>query len=153
MQPLDGSASLSARRAAYGTVSAALARLGDRELAALVAAATPLGTGIGGRSALLEVAGTRAFVKHLPLTSLELRPENFRSTANLFGLPMVCQYAIGYAPGFGACRELAAHEATSAWVLAGECPNFPVLYAWRVLPEAARRRPAPCSPATPGWPP
>lgn len=40
------------------------------------------------------------FVKRVPLTDLERRPENVRSTANLFELPLFCHYGIG-GPGFG----------------------------------------------------
>jgi hypothetical protein len=95
--------------------------------------ATPLGAGIGGTSASLDVDGVRVFVKRVPLTDLELRPENVRSTANLFGLPTFFQYGIGSA-GFGAWRELAAHEMTTEWVLAGEHAGFPLTHHWRVLP-------------------
>src|SRR5690606_1297867 len=55
------------------------------------------------------------------------------STANLFDLPLYYQYGVGSA-GFGAWRELVAHIMTTNWVLAGECPNFPILYHWRILP-------------------
>jgi hypothetical protein len=125
-----------ARLAAHGAVSTALARCGDRALAGLVDAAVPLGSGIGGTSALLEVAGTPVFVKRVPLTDLERRPENARSTANLFALPVFCQYGLG-GPGFGAWRELAVHTMTTNWVLAGEYEGFPLTYHWRVLPDTA----------------
>jgi hypothetical protein len=68
---------------------------------------------------LLEVAGTPVFVRRVPLTDLERRPENVRSTANLFALPVFCQYGLG-GPGFGAWRELAVHTMTTNWVLTGE---------------------------------
>ncbi len=125
-----------ARLAAHSTVSTALALRSDHELAALVDAAPPLGSGIGGRSALLEVDGKQVFVKRVPLTDLELLPENVRSTANLYGLPMCCQYGVG-GPGFGAWRELAVHTMTTNWVLEGAYPGFPMMYHWRVLPETA----------------
>jgi hypothetical protein len=121
------------REAAHRVVSTALARLDDRALAALLADATPLGAGIGGTSASLDVDGVRVFVKAVPLTDLELRPENLRSTANLFGLPTFFQYGVG-SVGFGAWRELAVHELTTEWVLAGEHAGFPLLHHWRVLP-------------------
>ncbi|MFJ1647070.1 protein kinase family protein [Streptomyces sp. NPDC088258] len=124
-----------ARRAAHGAVSASLASHSDRALYELVAAAVPIGSGIGGKSALLEVGGTPVFVKRVPLTDLEGRPENVRSTANLFELPVFCQYGIG-GPGFGAWRELAAHTMTTNWVLAGEYGGFPLMYHWRVLPDS-----------------
>jgi hypothetical protein len=106
----------------------------DRELRELVDAAAPLGSGIGGTSALLDVAGTPVFVKRVPLTDLERLPENARSTANMFGLPTFCQYGIG-GPGFGAWRELAVHTMTTNWVLAGQFQGFPLMYHWRVLPD------------------
>ena len=62
------------------------------------------------------------------------------STANLFGLPTYYQYGIGSA-GFGVWRELSAHEMTTEWVLQGECPNFPMMYHWRVLPAETSTSP------------
>ncbi|MFD0025346.1 protein kinase family protein [Streptomyces sp. NPDC058382] len=126
------------RLAAYGSVSTRLSLLSDRRLGEAVLAATPLGSGMGGRSAELDVGGARVFVKRVPLTDLELRPENVRSTANLFGLPTFYQYGVGSA-GFGAWRELAAHIITTGWVLADDCPDFPLMYHWRVLPDSAPR--------------
>ncbi|MEW1718618.1 protein kinase family protein [Streptomyces sp. NPDC093109] len=123
-----------ARLAAHGAVSAALGLFSDRALGALVAGAQPLGAGIGGTSALVEVAGAPVFVKRVPLTDWERRPEHVRSTANLFGLPVVCQYGIG-GPGFGVWRELAVHTMTTDWVLAGAYEGFPLMYHWRVLPD------------------
>ncbi|MGY1456446.1 protein kinase family protein [Streptomyces sp. SS8] len=127
------------RLAAHGAVSTALARLGDRELHRLVDTAVPLGSGIGGESSLLEVSGVPVFVKRVPLTDLEREPAHIRSTANLFGLPVFCQYGVGAigGPGFGAWRELAVHAMTTDWVLAGEHEGFPLMYHWRVLPGSA----------------
>lgn len=122
-----------ARLAAYGTVATRLSLLSDRRLAEIVAAAAPLGSGIGGRSAELDIDGTRVFVKRVPLTDVELRPENARSTAYLFELPMFYQYGVGSA-GFGAWRELAVHSMTTNWVLGNEYEGFPLMYHWRVLP-------------------
>jgi hypothetical protein len=127
--------SLAARLAAYSTVSTSLALLSDRALAQALDAATPLGSGIGGKSALLEVAGTPVFVKRVPLTGLERRPENVRSTANLFEVPSFCHYGIG-GPGFGAWRELAVHDMTTNWVLAGDYEGFPLMYHWRIVPDS-----------------
>ena len=104
------------RLATYGTVATRLSLLSDRQLGEIVAVASPLGSGIGGRTAELDINGTQVFVKRVPLTALELRPENVRSTANLFGLPMFYQYGVGSA-GFGAWRELAVHTMTTHWVL------------------------------------
>ncbi|MEU6797717.1 protein kinase family protein [Nonomuraea wenchangensis] len=122
------------RPTTHRDVSTALARYDDRQLAELLEReAVPLGTGIGGASARLDVSGTPVFVKRVPLTEPELRHPH--STANLFGLPPFCQYGIG-SPGFGAWRELAAHTMTTEWVLTGRSPAFPLLYHWRVLPDA-----------------
>jgi hypothetical protein len=70
------------------------------------------------------------------LTDVETRPENVRSTANLFGLPMFYQYGVG-SSGFGAWRELAVHTMTTNWVLRREYEGFPLMYHWRVLPDSA----------------
>ncbi|MFS8202343.1 protein kinase family protein [Streptomyces sp. CWNU-52B] len=127
-----------ARLSAHGAVSTALALCSDHALGELVDAAVPIGAGIGGKSALLEIAGTPVFVKRVPLTDLERRPEHIRSTANLFELPVHCQYGIGTigTPGFGAWRELAVHTMTTNWVLAAEHEGFPLMYHWRVLPDS-----------------
>jgi hypothetical protein len=124
-----------ARLTARSDISTALALFSDRALCELVDAAAPIGSGIGGKSALLEVAGTRVFVKRVPLTDLERQPENTRSTANMFALPAFCQYGIG-SPGFGAWRELAVHTMTTNWMLAGSHEGFPQMYHWRVLPDS-----------------
>ncbi|PVC91003.1 hypothetical protein DBP19_17920 [Streptomyces sp. CS090A] len=127
----------SARLAAYSAVSTSLALHSDRRLGELVDAALPLGSGIGGRSALLEVGGKPVFVKRVPLSERERLPEHARSTANLFGIPTFCQYGVGGGPGFGAWRELAVHTMTTNWVLGGEYEGFPLMYHWRVLPGTA----------------
>jgi hypothetical protein len=121
-----------ARLDRYATVATALAPLSDRRLAELVAQAPVLGSGIGGTSQLLQVEGVPAFVKRAPLTAIERRPDNIMSTANLFGLPVSCQYGVG-SPGFGVWRELAANTMTTSWVLAGRSESFPLMYHWRVL--------------------
>ncbi|MFJ8001027.1 protein kinase family protein [Streptomyces sp. NPDC096310] len=124
-----------ARLTAYGAVSTSLALCDDRTLRERVDTADPLGSGIGGKSALLEIDGTPVFVKRVPLTDLERRPGAVRSTANVFALPLFCQYGIG-GPGFGAWRELAVHTMTTNWVLTGERDSFPLMYHWRVLPDS-----------------
>lgn len=91
-----------------------------------------LGEGIGGPTSRLDVDGVPVFVKRVPLTDLELA--NPLSTANLFGLPTYYQYGVGSA-GFGAWRELVAHQRTTAFVLEGGVACFPLLYHWRVLPR------------------
>ena len=132
-----------ARLAAHGAVSTALSLCSDRRLRELVDAATPVGSGIGGQTLLLEVEGTPVFVKQVRLTDLELQPENVRSTADLFGLPIFCHYGVGTigGPGFGAWRELAAQIMTTSWVIAGDHEGFPLMYHWRVLPDSGQPLP------------
>ncbi|MFG3496795.1 protein kinase family protein [Streptomyces sp. NPDC047886] len=132
-----------ARLAAHRAVSTSLASCSDRSLHELVDAATPIGSGIGGKTVLLEIDGTPVFVKQVRLTDLERQPEHVHSTANVFELPVFCQYGIGSigGPGFGAWRELAVHTMTTEWVTAGDYDGFPLMYHWRVLPGA--RRPLP----------
>ncbi|MFI8487442.1 protein kinase family protein [Streptomyces rubrogriseus] len=124
-----------ARLSAYATVGARLSLLSDRRLGDAVSAAPSLGRGIGGRAAELDVEGMRVFVKRVPLTDIELRPEHVRSTANVFDLPLFYQYGVGSA-GFGAWRELAAHIMTTGWALKNEYAGFPLLYHRRVLPDS-----------------
>lgn len=137
--PRDGTdMSHRARVLRYGDVSTALALLNDHQLGQLVDGAQAIGSGIGGTSALLDIAGAPVFVKRIPLTDLERDPHNVMSTANLFGLPTFCQYgvvAVG-SPGFGAWRELAANTMTTNWVLAKQTEAFPLMYHWRILPGA-----------------
>lgn len=133
--------STSTRITAHAELTTSLSLLSDHELADLVASATPLGTGIGGRSALVEVDGRRVFVKRVPLTDLERRPENVRSTANLFDLPPYFHYGIG-SPGLSAWRELAVHAMTTNWVLADRFAGFPLMHHWRVLPDTPQPLPA-----------
>ncbi|MEW2623312.1 protein kinase family protein [Streptomyces sp. NPDC048106] len=132
-----------ARLAAHRAVSASLALRSDRSLREFLDAGAPLGSGIGGKTLLLEVEGTRVFVKQVRLTDLELRPEHVRSTANLFGLPTFCHYGIGTVggPGFGAWRELATHTMTTNWVVEGDYEGFPLMYHWRVIPDSGQPLP------------
>jgi Protein kinase domain len=132
----DPNAKHDARLATYAATSTALSLLSDRRLGELVAAARPVGSGIGGATAELDVEGVKVFVKKIPLTELEQRSEHAMSTANLFDLPEFYQYPLGSA-GFGAWRELAAHVMTTNWVLAGGYQGFPLLFGWRVLPGLA----------------
>lgn len=131
---MDPGVAISAsRRTTHAATSTHLALLSDRRLSERLAAARTLGSGIGGRSAELEVDGARVFVKRIPLTDLELRHPH--ATANLFELPLFYHYGIGSA-GFGAWRELAVHAMTTDWVLDGSCASFPLMYHWRVLPDS-----------------
>ena len=134
------------RRAAHDEVERRLSSLRDEQLAHLLAGATSNSPTTGGSTAALQVGSVQVFVKRVPLTALESRPENRQSTRNLFDLPLHFHYGIS-SRGFGAWRELSAHVMTSDGVLSGRCPNFPLLHHWRVLrhdspacptPEASR---------------
>ncbi|WP_067466530.1 serine/threonine protein phosphatase [Nocardia amamiensis] len=111
-------------------LSAFLASHSDFELAELVDTGRVTSVGVGGGTALIDVDSVPVFTKRIPLTDRELA--NPGSTANLFDLPVFCQYGIG-GPSFNAWRELAANIIVTDAVLAGETQSFPVLYHWRVL--------------------
>ncbi|WP_443063607.1 protein kinase family protein [Streptomyces sp. NBC_00663] len=132
------------RLTAHSDIGLSLARLDDHDLTGLVESGRPLGTGIGGRATLVEVAGRPVFVKRVPLTDIERHPNHVRSTANVFAMPTYCHYGIGTvgAPGFGAWRELAVHTMTTDWVLSGKYTGFPLLHHWRVLPDSPQPLPA-----------
>src|SRR5688500_6117197 len=121
-EPESPDMSRGARLSAHSAVSNTLALCSDHRLGELVDAAAPVGSGIGGTSVLVEVAGRPVCVKRVPVTDLESLPEIVRSTANLFGLPAFCQYGIGAVggPGYGVWRELAVHIMTTNWVLRDE---------------------------------
>jgi hypothetical protein len=52
---------------------------------------------------------------------------------------MYYSYGIGSA-GLGVWREVASTIQASNWVLGGACPNFPLLYHYRILPLRGRRK-------------
>lgn len=116
--------------------------LSDRGLAEILTDATQIHSSIGGVTSTLTFNGAQVFIKKIHLTDIERQPENIMSTANLFELPLYYQYGISSA-GFGAWRELAAHIMTTNWVLAGECPHFPLMYHWRILPCSKPKAPTP----------
>lgn len=115
----------------YDRLSSRLASCGDDELAGLVGAGPDAQVGIGGGSRVVHIGQTPVFVKRIPLTERELAHP--RRTANLFDLPLFCQYGIA-SPGFGAWRELSANEIVTDAVLTGRTTAFPLLFHWRVLP-------------------
>lgn len=123
------------RKETYNKVATDLSLLNDDQLSMLLNSSTSLGKSIGGTSAILKIADTNIFTKKVRLTDIEKLPENRMSTVNLFHLPLYYQYGVG-STGFGAWRELAAHILSTNWVLTGECPNFPILYHWRILPSS-----------------
>ena len=120
-----------ARIARYGKLSALLSSRSDSELVELMGTGRVTGVGVGGESGILDVDGLPVFTKRIPLSDREIA--NMGSTANLFDLPMFCQYGMG-GPGFNAWRELAANITVTDAVVAGETESFPMLHHWRVLP-------------------
>ena len=109
------------------------------ELAELLDAGRTGTAGVGGCPTQLDLDGTPVFAKRIALTDRELTHP--RSTANLFDLPMFCQYGIG-SPGFNAWRELAASMIVTDAGLAGETESFPTALPLAVTarPPAHRRR-------------
>ncbi|MEU8821199.1 serine/threonine protein phosphatase [Actinoplanes sp. NPDC048796] len=98
--------------------------LDDAELASLLRSAPAGAAGVGGGSSVIDADGVPVFAKRIPITDRELAHPH--STANLFDLPLACQYGMHRlpGPGFGAWRELAANTIMGS----------PTLYHWRVLP-------------------
>ena len=72
------------------------------------------------------------FVKKVPLNEIERKPENIRSTENLFGIPLYYQYGVG-SGGFSVWRELSAHIMSTEWVLSSENGDLPLMYHWRII--------------------
>lgn len=118
---------------AFLDISRSLSAMSDDEVTELLASGRVLGSGIGGGTSVLDINDVRVFAKKIPLTDIEVLPENRSSTANVFDLPTYYQYPMGSA-GYGAWRELAAHAMTTAWVRDGGYPGFPLTYHSRVLP-------------------
>jgi hypothetical protein len=128
-------AHLDRRRGTHDALDARLNALSDDDLASLFAQTTSWrANALGNQCGVIDVDGTKVFVKKIALTDLERISRNEGSTANLFDLPMFYHYGVGSA-GFGAWRELQAYLRASAWVLSGERPHFPLVYHWRVLPR------------------
>ncbi|MFS0702926.1 serine/threonine protein phosphatase [Cellulomonas sp. 179-A 9B4 NHS] len=125
---------LAVRRARHELVSAALAARSDDDLASMLRTAPAGAVGVGGGASVLDLDGVAVFAKRVPVTDRELAHP--RSTADLFGLPLTCQYGMHplAGPGFGAWRELAANRLVTGGLLAGETESFALLHHWRVLP-------------------
>ncbi len=121
------------RVANYDKLSARLRDMPDEEIAKLLASGKPIGSSMGAYA--LEIEGTPVFAKQIAISDFELahrKPDGSFSTANIFSLPTCYQYAFNSA-GFGAGRELAAHQMTTDWVLSGRCPHFPVTYGYKMI--------------------
>lgn len=129
---------LARRLRKHELLAARLSAMKDDHLAALLAEAPAWRNHIhGNQSTVVEIDDAKVFVKQVALTDLERDPSNEGSTANLFGLPTFYQYGVGSA-GFGAWRELQAYLRAGRWVQNGECPHFPLLHHWRVMPRSGR---------------
>jgi hypothetical protein len=121
---------MKARRDRSEKLRSRLAVMTDAEVLELVLDGEVLGAGIGGTRSLVVLDDTPLFVKRVPLTDLEGLPANVGSTANLFDLPMGCNYGVG-SPSFGVWREVAANVMATSWVASGSCGSFPMLHHWR----------------------
>ena len=132
--------SYDARLARYTDMSTSLALLSDLRLRERLEHASILRTAIGGTTALMQIDNVPIFVKIVPLSELEKRPENLMSTRNVLELPPYFHYGLG-GPVRGVWREIAAHTMTTNWVLARQCESFPLMYHWRVLPSLPRHLP------------
>lgn len=129
---------LDSRRRRHERVSERLAALDDCALSEFLddAGSVDRTAGAGGTSGAIEIEGIEVFAKRIPLTRRELGSPH--STANLFDLPVSCQYGLHplASPGFGAWRELAANLEVTGGVLNGGCQSFALLHHWRVLPSS-----------------
>lgn len=132
--PRQNGRMLRTRRDRHHLVAASLAARDDAELGALLQAAPTSAVGVGGGSSVLDVDGVAVFAKRIPISDRELAHPH--STANMFTLPLACQYGMHRlpGPGFGAWRELAANITMTQGVLGGESEAFALLHHWRVLP-------------------
>lgn len=86
---------LTERQQTYNNISSTLACMSNKQLEQLLADGKAMHKGIGGTSLQIEIDNTPIFVKKVPITDLELKAENYMSTANIFNLPMCYQYGIG----------------------------------------------------------
>jgi len=71
-----------------------------------------------------------------------MQSENVGSTANLFSLPLGCQYGVG-SPSFGVWREVVANTMATSWIASGSARSFPTMFHWRVIPVPAFVGPLP----------
>lgn len=83
-----------------------------------------------GINSIIDVNDTKIFTKTIPVTKIDL--ENMYNTSNIHNLPTYYNYGVGSA-GFGCWRELAFHIKASNWVIDNKCPNFPILYHYRII--------------------
>ena len=127
------------RYSRYNYISQHLEKLNDESISALLEQGTSLHSGWG-TSVKLEIDGVPIFVKKVPLNEIEGRPENVRSTENLFDIPPYYQYGVG-SGGFSVWRELSAHIMSTEWVLSSENENLPLMYHWRIINNSDEKPP------------
>ena len=127
------------RYSRYNYISQHLEKLNNEAISDLLEQGTSLHSGWG-TSVKLEIDGIPIFVKKVPLNDLEGRPENIRSTENLFDIPLYYQYGVG-SGGFSVWRELSAHIMSTEWVLSNENENFPLMYHWRIVNNSDEKLP------------
>lgn len=120
---------LQTRRTRYYKLNTHLAHIDNQQLQALFTEGDK--TEGWGTNHVITLAGTKVFVKSIPVTAVEY--QQMFSTKNLYDLPTYYSYGVGSA-GFGAFRELVAHIKTTNWVLAGAIENFPLMYHYRLVP-------------------
>lgn len=77
----------------YNAISNTLACMSNKLFRSTLSDRKTKHQGIGGASVEIEV-DVPVFVKKVPITGFELKPDNYRSTANIFNLPMCYQYGI-----------------------------------------------------------
>lgn len=118
------------RLARYSEISRLATQLDSADFRAIVEQASGAG-GSWGQTHTVALGGYPVFVKRIPLTAVERA--HACSTENLYNLPASYHYGVDSA-GFGVYRELAAHRATTRWVLNGDVSGFPLLYHHRVIP-------------------
>jgi len=68
----------------YSEISTSLACFSNEKLTKILVDSTPMHEGIGGKSVLININETPVFVKKVPVTELELLPQHFTSTANIY---------------------------------------------------------------------
>lgn len=124
--------SQSTRIQRHHELSAYLQHCSTDQLHQLLATGKPVYAGIGGTGLVISVLDTPLFVKKIFLGRRELQAEHLGSTANYYQLPSYYQYGVG-SYGFGAWRELAAHQLTTAWAATGKCPAFPLMHHYRQM--------------------
>ena len=122
---------------AHAELQGELTAMTDTEMMSLLDRSPSFNANFNNTKSTIELRGTKVFVKKLHLSKLETVPTYFTSTSNMFELPLSLQYDM-CSPGAGAWRELLAATMATNWVLASECPNFPMMYYWRVLPRDRR---------------